>query len=298
MNKQVKADLALVFVTMTWGLSYFMMDVALTEMGPFTLNACRFFGAFLLTVIFAFPKLKGVNKTTILHAAGISVLLLGVYTCSTFGVKFTSISNAGFLCSLSVLFIPILAFIFKGEKPSKKLLAAIVICTVGIALLTLDAQFQIARGDIICICGSCFASVYLMFMETSLKKEQIKAFHLSVFLFGFMGLYCTILSFLIETPKMPQSFQVAGAVAFLSVICTAVALLVQTRAQQYTSASHVGVIFCLEPIFSAIVAYFLAGEVLLPRAYGGAVMMIFSVILMEVDFPSVKKFLHSRLYKG
>ena len=52
--------------------------------------------------------------------------------------------------------------------------------------------------------------------------------------------------------------------------------------QQYTSANPVGLIFTLEPLFSAIVAYFLAGEVLLPRGYVGAALMMCSLILMEL----------------
>mgnify|MGYP003311833817 FL=1 len=58
--------------------------------------------------------------------------------------------------------------------------------------------------------------------------------------------------------------------------------MVQTVQQQYTTASHVGLIFTLEPLFSAIVAYFLADEVLLPRGYVGAAMMMCSLFLMEL----------------
>lgn len=284
MSKQFKADMELIFVTMVWGFSYFMTDVCLAEMETFTLNAFRFIMAFVMAIGFAFPKLKGVNKATIFHAAGITVLLLGVYTCSTLGVKYTSISNTGFLCSLSVIFIPILTFLIKKEKPEKKLMAAIIICVIGIAMLTLNEQFQMAWGDLICILGSVCASFYLMSLDSLLKNGEIQAFPMSVLLFGFMGIYCSILAFVFEEPKIPQTAPVIGAIVFLGVVCTLIGLVVQTHAQQHTSATHVGVIFCLEPIFSAVVAYFLAGEVLLPRAYVGAVLMILSVIIMEVDF--------------
>ncbi|MBR4992284.1 MAG: EamA family transporter, partial [Clostridia bacterium] len=62
---------------------------------------------------------------------------------------------------------------------------------------------------------------------------------------------------------------------------------VQTVQQQYTTASHVGLIFTLEPLFSAIVAYFLADEVLLPRGYVGAALMLASLVIMEA-FPNRK----------
>jgi drug/metabolite transporter (DMT)-like permease len=63
--------------------------------------------------------------------------------------------------------------------------------------------------------------------------------------------------------------------------------------QQYTSATHVGLIFTLEPVFSAAVAFFFAGERLLPRGYLGAALMLLSLVLMELDWPRKKAGLKS-----
>ncbi|MFR9010413.1 MAG: EamA family transporter [Anaerovoracaceae bacterium] len=60
-------------------------------------------------------------------------------------------------------------------------------------------------------------------------------------------------------------------------------------AQQYTTASHVGVIFTLEPVFAAVVAYFFAGEILSFKAYLGAALMLASIFIMEIDFKTLKK---------
>src|SRR5699024_5079486 len=100
-----------------------------------------------------------------------------------------------------------------------------------------------------------------------------------------------LLSFFFETPHFPQTAQIWGAVLFLSVFCTGVAFVLQPVAQQYTTASHVGVIFALEPVFAAIVAFFFAGEVLSARAYFGAFLMLASIFIMEIDF---KKFRYKR----
>ena len=94
------------------------------------------------------------------------------------------------------------------------------------------------------------------------------------------------MAFIVETPQLPETGQVWGAVIFLSVFCTGVAFVLQPVAQQYTTASHVGVIFTLEPVFAAIVAYFFAGEVLSAKAYIGAVLMLASILIMEIDFKS------------
>ena len=82
-----------------------------------------------------------------------------------------------------------------------------------------------------------------------------------------------------------------GAALFLGVFCSGVGFVIQTVQQQYTSASHVGLIFTLEPVFSAIVAYFFAHEVLQLRGYIGAALMMVSLLVMELDWKSL---LHRR----
>ena len=93
------------------------------------------------------------------------------------------------------------------------------------------------------------------------------------------------LSCLIETPCLPRTPGVWAAALFLGVFCSGIAFVVQTVQQQYTTATHVGLIFTLEPVFSAIVAFTLAGEVLRPRGYLGAALMLLSLVLMELEWP-------------
>ncbi|NBI63373.1 EamA family transporter [Clostridiales bacterium] len=141
-----------------------------------------------------------------------------------------------------------------------------------------------AFGDILCILCAVAYAVHLLVTETAVGKEAVDAFQIGVFQLGFTGLFNLILGFIAEEPHFPGSGSVWGAVAFLSIFCTGVAFVVQAIAQQYTTASHVGVIFTLEPVFAGVVAFFLAGEVLLPRAYVGAVILLTSLFVMELDF--------------
>lgn len=284
MNKQVKADSMLVLVTLCWGISYYLMDVSLSDLQPFTLNAFRFGGAFLIACVLMFPKLRSVNRITMKYSVLLAVSLVFVYIGSTFGVMYTSLSNAGFLCAQTVIFTPILAFFFKKQIPDKKLAAVVLMCTLGIALLTLNEQLRPALGDILCLLCAVAYAAELLITETAVAKEKVNALQLGVFQLGFTGLFNLILAFVLEEPHLPQSGAVWGSVSFLAVFCTGVAFIVQTIAQQYTSASHVGVIYTLEPVFSGIVAFFLAGEILLPRAYAGAVLLIASLFIMEIDF--------------
>jgi len=288
MSKQLKADMMLLMVALFWGISYWLIDVSLTEIGPFTLNALRFLISFLIAVILAFPKLKTVNRATIKYSAIIGFVLMIVYIGATFGVKHTLLSNAGFLCALTVVFTPILAFFVLKQRPDRKFSVVVVMCLIGIALLSLNEELKPALGDILCLIAAFAYAVDLLLTEIAVTGGEVNAFQLGVFQLGFTGVFNLILSCLLETPSLPHTAGGWMAVLFLAVFCTGAAFIIQAMAQQYTSASHVGVIFTLEPVFAGFVAFFLAGEVLAPRAYAGAALLIAGLFLMELDLSKVK----------
>lgn len=288
MNKQLRADLMLVLVTLCWGISYYLMDMALTDMDPFTLNGHRFLGAFLVAGLLSWKKIKTVNKTTLKYSVLVGVALVFVYIGATFGVKYTTLSNSGFLCALTVVFTPLIGWIFLRQKLDRKMTLSVVVCFIGIALLTLKDDFSInmgnLKGDVLCIMCAVFYAIDLLLTEKAVSHEEVDAYQLGVFQLGVTGLCNLVLAFITETPHFPTEPNIWGAVIFLSIFCTGVAFVVQPVAQQYTSASHVGVIFALEPVFAGIVAFFLAGEVLTAKSYFGAVLMISSIFIMEIDF--------------
>lgn len=298
MTKQLKADLMLVLVTLFWGVSYLLIDISLTDIDPFTLNSLRFLIAFFVALLIAFPKLKTVNKITLQYSALIGFALFFVYIGATFGVRYTSLSNAGFLCGLTVIITPVLAFFFKKERPGKKLGITILMCLVGIGLLTLNKELKPAFGDVLClICAFAYA-IDLLITETAVKKEEVDAFQLGVFQLGFTGIYNLMMAFVVEEPHIPESGKVWASVLVLAIFCTGLSFVVQAVAQQYTSASHVGVIFALEPVFAGVVAFFFAGEVLSLQAYFGATLLVGSLFVMELDWKKMMNNFKKKEGKG
>lgn len=280
---QIKADMMLLLVTMCWGVSYFLMDMAMEELQPLTLNAYRFLGAFVIAAVLTFPRVRSVNRVTMKYALYVGISLVLVYIGCTYGVKYTTQSNAGFLCAMTVIFTPILAFFWKRTVPGKKLILVLALCLSGIAMMTLNEQLQIASGDILCLMCAVAYAADLLITERAVSHPEVDAYQLGVFQLLFTGLIMLALALIAEEPCLPQTWHGWFSVSFLAVFCTAVAFIVQAVAQQYTSSTHVGVIFCMEPLFAAVVAYFLAGERLLPRAYLGALLMLAGLIIMEIE---------------
>lgn len=286
MSKQLKADLMLLFVTLCWGVSYFLVDLSLEDMGSFTLNANRFLIAFVVASIVAFPKLRNVSRETLKYSIILGILLVFVYIGATFGIQYTTLSNTSFLCGLAVIFTPILSCIVYKKLPSKKLTIVIIMTTVGIAMLTLKDNFSInynnILGDLLSIMCAFVYAIDLLLTEKAVKNEDVDPFQLGVFQLGVTGILNLVLALIFEQPHLPTQPNIWASVLFLSILCTGVAFIVQAIAQQYTSASHVGIIFSLETLFAGMVAFIFAKEVLTFKSYLGAALMISSIFIMEI----------------
>ena len=289
MNKQRRADLLLVLVTCFWGTSYFLTDLCMTGMTPMSLNAFRFLIGFAVLSACFGKKLWPVSRSTLKYGVLVGLALSAVYVFYAYGILYTSITNAGFICALPVVTTPIIEFLVTRTRPNRKLFLALVICTVGMAMLTLNEQFKPALGDILCLGVAVFYGVDLVITDRAVHREDVDPLQMGVIQLGVVGVVTLILSFVLEKPTLPDTPAIWAAALFLAVFCTGIAFVVQTVQQQYTTASHVGLIFTLEPLFSAVVAFFLAGERLRPVGYAGALLMMLSLVLMEADLSVLKR---------
>ena len=281
MSKQVRADGILLLVTLCWGVSYLLMDISLTDLDPFTLNSFRFLGAFAIAAAVSWKRVKTVNRQTLKYSLIVGIALVVVYIGATFGRQIHIHFQFGIFMCVDSGVHAFFCMAAVQKKPDKKLMLVVLMCFIGIALLTLGDDFSInaahLKGDLLCIMCAVAYAADLVMTEKAVSHEEVDAYQLGVFQLGVAGVIHLILAFVTEQPHLPQTPQVWGAVLFLAIFCTGVAFVLQPIAQQYTTASHVGVIFTLEPVFSAIVAFLFAGEVLTPKAYFGAALMLASI---------------------
>lgn len=83
--------------------------------------------------------------------------------------------------------------------------------------------------------------------------------------------------------KTAGTAKVWAAALFLGIVCSGVCLVIQSVYQKHTTASRASLIFTLEPVFSAIFAFFLLGERIGVKGYIGSALMLASLVLVEVD---------------
>lgn len=269
-------------VSMIWGSSYLFMKMSLVVMGEFILIALRFGIAFILSGFVFYRRLMvHTDYKTIKYACLLGTLLFSVFASITFGVKGTSASNAGFLVSLTVVFIPSFLAVMVRKMPEKRVVFGVGLALTGIGFLTLKNAFMINSGDLMCILGAVFYAAYII--VTGKLTKDVDSITLGVLQLGFTGWWGLICSIFLETPQLPSTTSSWVSVLGLSVLCSAIGFVVQTAAQNHTTPTHAGLIFSLEPVFAAIFAFVFADEILTGKGYFGAILVLAGVLTAQLD---------------
>ncbi|MCL1809946.1 MAG: DMT family transporter [Clostridiales bacterium] len=284
MKTQVKADMMLVLVAMCWGSSCLLTKIALEDLQEFNLIAIRFLIGFALTAVVFFRRL-GKDKKAILYAAMLSANYFVVVAFMTFGVQYTTVSKAGFLTCLAGVFVPIICFFVFKRKLDRKTVFCVAATFVGVYMLTMSGAEDsggINLGDVLCTLCSLFFAVHILLTGHFVKRADPLV--LAVFQMGFVGGLNLIASFIFEAPHLPTTETSWLSVLLLAVLCSVFGTLFQNMAQKHTSETHAGIILTLEPAFAVMFAYAFLKETLTGGGYAGAIVLLVSIVILEVDF--------------
>lgn len=279
------ADLSLLFVALSWGSTFIIVKTAVEDLPPFPFLAVRFAIAFVTLIPFLWIKRQYINKAVIGKGLLLGVFLFLGYAAQTIGLQYTTASNAGFITGMNVVIVPVFVAYYLRKFPPKNILLGVLFATIGLALLSLGDNFSINSGDpIVLICAFCFAAqIYYV----GRFAPDVDALVLTAFQILTVSVLSGICTVIVPQPPIIFSSYAWFGLILTAIFCTSLAFLIQTKMQQFTSASHTAIIFAAEPVFSAIFAYILAGELLSARGYIGAGLVLAGILIAELS--SIRK---------
>lgn len=281
MNRQ-RAFWLMFLVTASWGASYMWMKIALISVAPLFLVGLRFTTAFLATIVVFARVLKRPNRGEILASFILGTLLFGIFAFVMVGLQHTEASTAGFLLSTTTVFVAIFESIIEKRLPRVSTVITTIVVVAGLYLLIANGtSLKLNPYALLCLACAAIYAVYIMASDT-LSKKHLVTFSVSIWQLGVAGVEGLIFGGLLDGITLPKSASQWGAVLALGLICSAFGFVAQTQSQQYLTPDTVGLIYSLEPIFSAIFAFFTLGEVLSLQQYFGAAIIFFSVVASEI----------------
>jgi drug/metabolite transporter (DMT)-like permease len=267
---------------MVWGSTFVITKDALNYIPTYNFLALRFLLAFIFSSIIFYKNITRVNKETLVYGLIIGLVLFAGYAFQTIGLNYTTASKSGFITGFSVVIVPVLSSILLKKIPKKAVIIGVILAVVGLGLMTLNSDYILNIGDFYTLlCAFAYALHIILVERYTVKVDSIS---LAIIQIGVVGVISFIISlFYYESFIIPSSHSVLAGIFITGILATSMAYIIQNTMQKFTSATHTALIYTAEPVFSAIFAYILLGEIMTIRGIVGSIFILLGMILAEID---------------
>ncbi len=267
------AGLALMGMAVLWGSTFFVIKDTLDRIPAADLLGVRFTIATLVLLVVV-PKALRMSKRTLAQGVVLGVLFGAAQLTQTVGLGLTAASISGFLTGLYVVFTPLLESTVFRRRISRSVWVAVVLATLGMAFLTvapgaLSGRFGLGEALTV-LCALLYAA---HIVAAGRFATPDNAMSLTLMQTIVMTLMCLVFA-LPGGIVLPAGLNDWLVVGYLAIICGSLTLFLQIWAQARIEPTRASVIMCTEPVWAAVFAVLLGGELLrFNTVVGGAIMM-------------------------
>src|SRR5687767_4209765 len=261
------ALLALVAVTAVWGLTFVQVKDALELYALFAFLAVRFAIASAVLAVPAAGRLRSLGRPGWVAGSALGLLLALGYALQTAGLERTTVSSAGFITGLYVVFTPLLALLLFRTRVGGSVWIGVALAVAGLAMLS-GVGAGDPLGDLLVLLGSAAYSVQIVLMERYAPRYDAVAFTQAEMLAAFVGF--SVVALALGQVEIPRGWTVWGALLVTGIFASALGFLVQTWAQRQLSAARTALAFAMEPVWTAVFGFWLAGDRLGAAGWAGA----------------------------
>jgi drug/metabolite transporter (DMT)-like permease len=282
-----RADAVLVVVTAVWGLSFVVVKNVLREAPPLPFLFWRFAAAGAMTGLLVRGRRRGPGLVRDGVALG-ALLALGM-GLQVVGQVETTASKAAFLTGLASVLTPLAAWIRLRRLPTRENGIGIVLAGAGFVLLTFPSgRLSVDRGDLfILACAVAFAFYLVELSERAPRQDPL---WLAGVQFAVVAASSAVVLGLLRAAgaarvaARPMSWNdgLVASVFYLASVGTLGTFVGQAWAQRHISATHAAILFTLEPVFAALLAWWLLAERLGGRGVAGALLVLAGILVSEL----------------
>lgn len=272
----IYCNLSLVIAAFISGLSFVAQKLGMNYVEPFTFNALRcFIGALSLFPLIFLSKKRASIKGGVL--AGI--ILFIAFSINQFCMIYADVSKAGFITSLYILFVPVIA-IFLKHKLNKNIQISIVIALIGLYLLCAKGVMRFEFWDIFLLISAFFFALHIIIVSHFSKKSD--AIKLSIIQFLTAGLLSLLLMFLFENPAIVLILAGWKPILFIGIVVTGVAYTLQIFGHKATKPVLATLILSSEAVFAVLGGMFILGETLNIKEFLGCIVMLIAIVFSQI----------------
>ncbi len=274
----IYCNISLLLAAVISGLSFVAQKIGMNYVGPFTFNTLRcFIGcAALLPVMFLFSSQQKCSLTGGIKAG---IVLFIAFSINQYSMIYADAGKAGFITSLYILFVPLLA-IFQKHKISLNVSFSVLIALVGLYLLCAKSAIEFKAVDVFLLISAFFFALHIIIVSYYSKKSD--AIKLSIIQFLTAGILSLFLTMLTETPTLNLILLGWKPILFIGVVVTGAAYTLQIFGHKATKPVLATLILSSEAIFAVLGGMIFLGETLNLKEITGCILILIGIIFSQI----------------
>ena len=267
----------LVLTTFFWGGSFLFTKIGIATIPPQLFVLSRFTLATLIMLAVCSRRLQKLDSGTIIRGMKVGTALGLTNLSFVFGVQGTSISRAGILNNLFVLFIPVITKLIWRDRIGRVNMAGIALAVAGIGLLATGGGSGFNRGDIVSTFCAFMIACHIISVSKVLKNDDV--FLITLVQFATVSLIAGTATLLLPLPAFSFTTTAITSVIYCAVFPTVFCFTLQNIYQRYVTPTRAGLIYTLDPVWSLIAGFFVLGERLNSREWLGCGIIFLAALL-------------------
>jgi drug/metabolite transporter (DMT)-like permease len=280
---RLKADFCLFLVALIWGSALVAQKVGMNGLGPFGFTGVRFILTCLVVIPFVIKEWKShripSSKTWLMTLPVCFCCAVGV-CIQQVGIADTSVTNAGFITSLYVIFTPFIAWALFRHSPNVFVWPACILSVMGLWFLNGGSFTALTKGDFFILLCAVLYGGHVATTGWFLSKVPRPFFlsitqYVSTMVLGLSG------AFLFEDFTLSGVMQNWLALLYAGIISGGLAYTLQSVAQQYTPPANAAIILSMESIVAALTGIWLLSEDMTVAKITGCGFIMLAVFCVE-----------------
>ncbi len=264
-----------------WGLSSVLIKIALNSFSPMYVMAFRFTLAAFCFLLFFHKRIKA-NLPNIKWKPCILIgLFLGIMNITVhYSLNLTGATTATFFFSIPAIFTPFIGYLLYKYPFRAGHLFIVGLVVVGLYMLCITENgFSFGWGEFLGAVSSLTFAIAMVLQNQYLPQmDDITVAALQITIVALCGWVVVLpTEGLMSLSGIP--FEAWLIIGFLGIFGAFVTSICQNVSINHINADFVSVILAAEPVFTAVIAYFVLDEKLTAAAVCGAVIIMFCVVV-------------------
>lgn len=277
------ANLLLLFAAAIWGSAFVPQQTAMRAVSPMWFLAARYAVTLVVLAPFVVREARRAPRRAPAKVWGLMALIGVIFAAGNMmqqsSLLLTSVTNAGFLTSLYLIFTPFAAMALTRERPGAAVWPAAALGLVGAWFLSGGLDGRLGLGDALLTVSAVLWALQIVFVGMVMRMCDRP-----MLLVATQGLLLMGASLAFEVGRGPVPFAgfvtAAPEILATGLLSGVVAYSIQAVAQRHTEASDAAVIYAIEAPFAALGGWLFLGDHLDASQWAGAAAIFAAVVLV------------------